>query len=74
MPTKPSKMISSDPGDSSPAEGQSHPIPAEDKGEGTGGMDTADRAEPAEGGRDEVPGEGADLSSAADNAEGSGRK
>ena len=66
--------ISSDPGDSSPAEGQSHPIPAEDQGKGTGGLDTADRAEPAEGGRDEVPGEGADLSSAAGNAEGSGRK
>jgi len=66
--------ISSDPGDTSPAEGQSQPIPAEDQGEGTGGTDTADRAEPAEGGRDEVPGTGADLSSAAGNSEGSGRK
>ncbi|AZI42944.1 hypothetical protein EHF33_09470 [Deinococcus psychrotolerans] len=66
--------ISSDPADTSPAEGQSHPIPAEDKGKGTGGIDTADRADPAEGGRDETPGKGANLSSAADNAEASGRK
>ena len=66
--------ISSDPGDISPAEGQSQKIPAEDRGEGTGGLDTADRAEPAEGGRDEEPGEGADLSSAAGNSEASGRK
>ncbi|WP_420595051.1 hypothetical protein [Deinococcus sp.] len=74
MTDKSEPKISSDPGDTSPAEGQSQPIPAEDKGQGTGGLDTADRAEPAEGGRDEVPGKGADLSSAADNAEASGRK
>lgn len=66
--------ISSDPADTSPAEGQSHPVPAEDHGKGTGGLDTADRVDPAEGGRDEVPGEGANLSSAEGNAEASGRK
>ncbi|AWN21838.1 hypothetical protein DKM44_00135 [Deinococcus irradiatisoli] len=67
-------QISSDPGDTSPAEGQSQPIPPQDHGQGTGGNDTADRREPAEGGRDEVPGDRADLSSAADNAEGRGRQ
>ncbi len=69
-----STPISSDPGDTAPAEGQSRPIAPEDQGQGTGGRDTADRRAPAEGSRDEVPGQGADLSSAADNAEGGGRQ
>lgn len=48
------ELKSSDPAQSSPAEGQSHPIPAADKGTGTQGIDTGARAEPAEGGRDEA--------------------
>lgn len=42
-----------DPADQAPAEGQSHPIPAEDRGQNPG-VDPAAKDAPAEGGRDEV--------------------
>ncbi|WP_034386100.1 hypothetical protein [Deinococcus sp. YIM 77859] len=48
-----------DPANTSPAEGQSRPIPAEDRGQNPN-IDPADKDQPAEGGRDEVPGPGAD--------------
>ncbi|MPY67078.1 hypothetical protein F8S09_10305 [Deinococcus sp. SDU3-2] len=53
-----------DPAQTSPAEGQSHAIPNEARGENPG-TDPADKDQPAEGGRDEAGGEGADRSSAA---------
>ncbi|EYB68965.1 hypothetical protein DEIPH_ctg012orf0024 [Deinococcus phoenicis] len=49
-----------DPANTSPAEGQSHPIPGEDRGQAPN-EDPAAKDQPAEGGRDEVPGPGADL-------------
>lgn len=53
-----------DPAQTSPAEGQSHAIPDEARGQNPG-VDPADKDQPAEGGRDEAGGEGADRSSAA---------
>lgn len=44
-----------DPANQAPAEGQSHPIPPEDKGKNPN-IDPAAKDEPAEGGRDEVEG------------------
>ena len=42
-----------DPANQSPAEGQSHPIPEQDRGKAPN-FDPADKDQPAEGGRDEV--------------------
>ncbi|MFC5848499.1 hypothetical protein [Deinococcus petrolearius] len=42
-----------DPANTSPAEGQSHAIPEQDRGKDPG-IDPAAKDEPAEGGRDEV--------------------
>lgn len=42
-----------DPANTSPAEGQSHPIPEQDRGKDPN-IDPAAKDEPAEGGRDEV--------------------
>lgn len=53
-----------DPANTSPAEGQSHPIPAQDRGQNPG-VDPADKDQPAEGGRDEAEGGGASTSSTA---------
>lgn len=53
-----------DPAQTSPAEGQSHPIPDAARGQDPG-IDPADKDQPAEGGRDEAGGAGADRSSTA---------
>lgn len=53
-----------DPANQSPAEGQSHPIPPEDRGKAPN-IDPAAKDQPAEGGRDEVEGEGASRSTTA---------
>ena len=65
--------ISSDPADSPPAEGQSRAVPTQAQGQGTGGLDTAEREGNAEGSRDDGL-EGAETSPALDDAKGSGRK
>lgn len=53
-----------DPANTAPAEGQSHPIPEQARGQDPD-IDPADKDQPAEGGRDEAEGPGADTSSAA---------
>jgi len=53
-----------DPAHTSPAEGQSHPVPEQARGQDPD-IDPADKDQPAEGGRDEAPGPGASTSTTA---------